>query len=142
MIRDSQGLPVSVANWTPPHPPALTGWQRRMETLFWFRLFGRRLKEVRAGFTALAARLPPQPNWYLQALATGEPHRGGGYASCLLREKFAECDASNLLLSLQTSSEANRAYYHKLGFHLEHELMLSEGLPVWLMCRSPSRFNS
>jgi ribosomal protein S18 acetylase RimI-like enzyme len=137
VVRAEGGEVASVAIWTPPNPPAPTHWERRMESLFMRWLHGRRIHEVRDGFTALAGRLPTEPNWYLQILATAAAHRGRGHAGRLLEEKFNECDANHLLLSLQTSSTANVAYYQKHGFQTVDELMLVDGLPVWAMCRSP-----
>jgi ribosomal protein S18 acetylase RimI-like enzyme len=99
-------------------------------------VFGKRVHEIRDGFTALAARHPRVPYWYLQALATSPAHRGQGHAARLLQEKFLECDASGVMIALETSKPASLSYYQKLGFEVADELVLQEAFPVWLMCRN------
>jgi ribosomal protein S18 acetylase RimI-like enzyme len=101
-------------------------------------VYGKRIHEVRAGFTALAARHPRAPYWYLQALATAPAERGQGHALQLLEEKFRESDSSGVMVALETSNVANLAYYQKTGFQIQDELKLNDSLPVWLMCRSAS----
>ena len=77
---------------------------------------GKRIHEIRAGFTALAARHPQQPYWYLLALATAEEQRGQGHATRLLESKIEECDANGKLIALETSLPENLSYYERFGF--------------------------
>jgi GNAT superfamily N-acetyltransferase len=135
VIRDSTGELASVAVWTPPYPPAPSRWEHYAESFFMRLTYGRRIHEVREAFTKLAARHPQSPYWYLQALATRADRRGQGHARCLMDEKFREANFQGVITALETSNPANVAYYEKLGFQIADELMLAEGLPVWLMCR-------
>jgi ribosomal protein S18 acetylase RimI-like enzyme len=138
VIRDSTGELASVAVWTPPYPHAPSRWEHHAESLFMRLTFGKRIHEVRAAFTKLAARHPQQPYWYLQALATRSDQRGKGHARRLLAEKFSDADANCLVIALETSNGANMAYYQRLGFAVVDEERLTPQLPVWLMCRSAS----
>ena len=135
VIRDTKEEITSVAVWTPPCPPAPSRWEHYAESLYMRWTHGKRIHEVRRGFTALASRHPREPNWYLQALATKPEHRGRGYAAQLLQEQIVHCQATGDLIALETSRPTNVPYYQKLGFHVADELMLTENLPVWLMCR-------
>jgi len=137
VIRADANQVVSAAVWTPPHPPAPTHWERYCDSLFMRWTYGRRVHEIRRGSAALAARHPPQPYWYLQALMTAPNERGKGLAKALLAEKLCECAAGGVLVALETSNSANAAYYERFGFQIVDELELTESLPVWLMCRSP-----
>lgn len=135
VIRDFNGDVASVAVWTPPYPPAPSRFDRFAESLFMRLTYGRRIQEVREAFTKLATRHPHGPYWYLQALATRMNQRGQGHARSLLDEKFREADSQGVMTVLETSSATNVAYYEKHGFQAADEMMLVEGLPVWLMCR-------
>jgi ribosomal protein S18 acetylase RimI-like enzyme len=138
IVRDGAGELASVAVWTPPSPPAPSRFERYAESFFMRVTYGRRIHEVREAFTKLAARHPPQPYWYLHALATRPDHRGQGLAGRLLDEKSHEPDSQGVPTALETSSTANVAYYERLGFTVIDEARLTPGLPVWLMCRSAS----
>jgi ribosomal protein S18 acetylase RimI-like enzyme len=134
VIRDNNQQVASVAVWTPPHPPAPTRWGHYSESLFMRWVHGKRIHEIRDGFTALAARLPCVRYWYLQVLATSPAQRGQGHASRLVHEQLTLSTASGELMALQTSNPVNLAYYRKLGFEVADELVLQEQFPVWLMC--------
>lgn len=134
VIRDEHGQPVSVAVWTPPHPPAPSRWAHYAESLFMRWTYGRRIHEVRNGFTALAARHPREPYWYLLALATAPSQRGKGHAAQLLEEQICKCRPTKELIALETSQPQNVSYYQKLGFVVEDELQLNDQFPVWLFC--------
>jgi GNAT superfamily N-acetyltransferase len=134
VIRDDRGEPVSVAVWTPPRPPAPSHLAHYSESLFMRWTYGRRIHEVRQGFTALSARHPREPYWYLLALATAPSHRGKGHAAQLLDERIGQCRATKELIALETSQPKNVSYYQKLGFTVEDELQLNDQFPVWLLC--------
>jgi ribosomal protein S18 acetylase RimI-like enzyme len=136
VIRDNNQQVASVAVWTPPHPPAPTRWEHYSESLFMRWVHGKRIHEIRDGFTALAARLPRVRYWYLQVLATSPAQRGQGHAGRLVHEQLTLSTASGELIALQTSNPANLAYYQKLGFEVADELVLQNRFPVWLMCRN------
>jgi len=135
--RNVGGQLACVAVWTPPHPPALSRWERLAESLAMRMAHGKRIHEIRAGLTALAARHPQQPYWYLLALATAEEQRSQGHATRLLESKFEDCDAAGKLMALETSLPENLSYYKRFDFQVEHELQLENGPNVWLMCRKP-----
>jgi ribosomal protein S18 acetylase RimI-like enzyme len=136
VIRDDNQQVASAAVWTEPHPPAPTRWEHYSESLFMRWVHGKRIHEIRDGFTALAARHPRVPYWYLQALATSPAQRGQGHAARLLQEQFSLSSASGELIALETSNPANLPYYQKFGFEVADELVLQEQFPVWLMCRN------
>ncbi len=83
----------------------------------------------------MAERHPRSPHWYLLALATDDACRGQGLAGRLLEEMFLRCDRESQKVALETSNESNLAYYERFGFVTTDELLLEEGLKIWLMCR-------
>ena len=136
IIRDDAGQVASAAVWTQPHPPPPSHWEHYAESLFMRWIHGKRIHEIRDGFTALAARHPRVPYWYLQALATASAQRGQGHAGLLLEEKIGECNASGTMIALETSNPTNLSYYQRFDFQIADELKLGNLFPVWLMCRN------
>ncbi|MCH7752119.1 MAG: GNAT family N-acetyltransferase [Planctomycetes bacterium] len=56
-------------------------------------------------------------------------------ASRLLEEMLLRCDREAQKVALETSNESNLAFYERFGFVTTDELLLDEGLKIWLMCR-------
>ncbi|KAL2264325.1 hypothetical protein VTK26DRAFT_7291 [Humicola hyalothermophila] len=78
--------------------------------------------------------------WYLNYLGTKPSSQGRGYASKLLRDMMARADAENRPIYLESSSQANNAYYEKFGFEVKRDIFLERGpVPIRLsiMVREP-----
>jgi len=79
-------------------------------------------------------------HWYLFALAVDPGRQRQGIGKALLRHLLTEADASGLPCYLDTTNQANLAYYAELGFALvgEQKVPVAQSeLTIWAMVRSP-----
>ena len=88
---------------------------------------------------ALAAASPADPYWYLGVLATHPGHQGEGLATAVLAPVLGEADRGGIACCLETSTEANRRFYHRRGFIERTEVVLPAGPPTWWLRRPPTR---
>jgi predicted N-acetyltransferase YhbS len=96
----------------------------------------RRLPVVLPAVTALTARHPRRPHWYLSELAVDPPVQGRGLGSALLRDRLAALDRDGAPAYLQSSNPRNTPLYERHGFQVREEVRLgADGPPVWLMWR-------
>lgn len=88
--------------------------------------------------SAMERHHPAEPHWYLEVIGT-EPHRRGqGIGGRLLAPMIDRLDEQGLAAYLESSKEANLAFYHRLGFEADEPLTLAPGCPpVWPMWRDP-----
>lgn len=81
---------------------------------------------------------PSEPHWYLEVIGTEPDRRGQGIGSRLLAPMLDRLDTEGLPAYLESSKEANLAFYHRLGFEADEPLTLAPGCPpVWPMWRDP-----
>lgn len=97
-----------------------------------------RLPMVAWGFTGIERRHPPSPShWYLAILGTDPAAQGRGIGSALLRAVLDRCDEDGVAAYLESSKEANIAFYARHGFRVTEEVRLPRGPQAWLMWREP-----
>ncbi len=97
-----------------------------------------RLPTVLAGVTRVERNHPSEPHLYLSVLGTEPSHQGEGIGSALLAPGLALCDTEGLPAYLESSKEANVAFYARFGFQVTQEVRLPrDGPRVWLMWREP-----
>ncbi len=81
---------------------------------------------------------PKDPHWYLEVLGADPARRGQGIGSSLLAPMLDRCDTEGVPAYLESSKEANLAFYHRHGFEADEPLTLAPGCPpVWPMWRDP-----
>jgi ribosomal protein S18 acetylase RimI-like enzyme len=81
---------------------------------------------------------PTEPHWYLEVLGTDPDRQGRGVGSAVLGPVLARCDEDGVGAYLESSKEANIAFYNRHGFEVTEQLDLPDGCPpVWLMWREP-----
>jgi GNAT superfamily N-acetyltransferase len=81
---------------------------------------------------------PEAPHWYLGVLGTRPERQGTGIGSALLAPVLRRCDEEGLPAYLESSKEANVAFYGRHGFAVTGEIVLPGGGPtVWPMWRDP-----
>ncbi|MFN7148132.1 MAG: GNAT family N-acetyltransferase [Microthrixaceae bacterium] len=81
---------------------------------------------------------PKDPHWYLEVLGADPARRGQGIGTTLLRPMLDRCDTEGVPAYLESSKEANLAFYHRHGFEADEPLTLADGCPpVWPMWRDP-----
>jgi GNAT superfamily N-acetyltransferase len=85
---------------------------------------------------AIHRAAPAGPHWYLGVLATHPDRQRQGRAGGPLAAVFELAAEQGLSCCLETSTEANRAFYEARGFGVECEITLAGGPPTWWMRRA------
>lgn len=101
------------------------------------RLFGvgRTVTAMRF-FTAMERVHPRTPeHWYLAILGTHPDHQGNGIGSALIRAVTQRCDEEGLDAYLESSKEANLAFYARHGFEAREPVRTKGSPPIWPMWR-------
>lgn len=82
---------------------------------------------------------PPEPHYYLAVLGTDPAHQGKGLGSAVITPTIAKADSEGVACYLESSKEANLAFYHRHGFEVTgtHDLGKGKGPRLWLMWREP-----
>lgn len=86
---------------------------------------------------AIEAVHPSEAHWYLELIGTDPAHQGEGHGSALITPVLARCDDEGLGAYLESSKEANLAYYARFGFSVVDELRPAGAVPIWTMWREP-----
>lgn len=87
---------------------------------------------------AMKKARPTEPHWYLAILGTHPDHQGKGLGSSALGPMLDRCDADGVGAYLESSKEANIAYYRRHGFEVVEELRpVAHGPSIWPMWREP-----
>ena len=81
---------------------------------------------------------PTAPHWYLGVLGVDPDHQGTGVASALMRPVLERCDTEGLPAYLESSTQANLAFYSRHGFEVRDKIALGSGPSIWGMWREPS----
>jgi ribosomal protein S18 acetylase RimI-like enzyme len=80
---------------------------------------------------------PGTPHWYLGVLGIDPDHQGKGLGSELLGPVLQRCDTDGLGAYLESSKQANLAFYGRHGFEVTDKITLGKGPPIWGMWRDP-----
>lgn len=134
---------AGAAIWLPPDGVTMTlgrmlraGMLAAPLRLTWTEL--RRLAAIQSYTARLHERVAPPPHWYLAQIGVEPSRQRQGIGSALLEPMLARLDASNLPCYLETSREANVAFYQRRGFRVMGEGAAYTGGPyVWAMLREP-----
>jgi ribosomal protein S18 acetylase RimI-like enzyme len=78
------------------------------------------------------------PHWYLAVLATDPSAQRHGIGSALMQPVLDECDKTGVPAYLESSKEANIAFYNKHGFEVIEALETPDGPTLWPMVREPA----
>jgi GNAT superfamily N-acetyltransferase len=99
---------------------------------------GRRLPISVRAISAVEAVHPTEPHWYLAVIGTEPSRQGHGIGSALLGPVLQRCDQDHIPAYLESSKEANLAFYARHGFEVTRPLDLDGGGPrIWPMWREP-----
>ncbi|MGW0464571.1 GNAT family N-acetyltransferase [Streptomyces sp. NPDC003027] len=102
-------------------------------------ILGPRAARLRAGVELAAAHTPERPHWYLALLGADPTVRGRGHGAALLRSGLTQADAEGAPAYLESSKEANLAFYAHFGFTETGRVQLPDGGPtLWQMWREPA----
>lgn len=99
-------------------------------------LHGTRLGAAVAAETGGFPR-PTTPHLFLTTVGTHPGHQRSGLGTAVLRPALERADEIGLVCGLETSTEANVAFYLTLAFEVvHHRLIASDGPDVWTMWRA------
>jgi ribosomal protein S18 acetylase RimI-like enzyme len=91
------------------------------------------------GVERVERRHPVEPHLYLAVLGTDPSAQGRGVGTAVLKPGLELCDREGLPAYLESSKEANVAFYSRFGFRVTEEVsMPGDGPTVWLMWRDPA----
>lgn len=96
-----------------------------------------RLAEVTGEFARVRAELVPGPHWYLALLGVEPGEQGRGLGSLLVAELLQRAAAASLPVYLETTNEANLAFYRRHGFTVARAGATPGGLAYWAMRHEP-----
>ncbi len=97
-----------------------------------------RLPAALQAMRSIEDRHPEPPHLYLSVLGTDPDQQGRGIGSALLAPGLRLADEDGLPCYLESSKEANVAFYARHGFVVREEIRLPrEGPSLWLMWREP-----
>lgn len=129
---------TSVAMWEPPRrdavAPTTPGPRWDAYRAVAGEVVWRRLVDYES---AVDAARPNSAYWYLGVLATDPSHQRAGGASAVLGPVLEQADAAGLACCLETSTEANRAFYVRRGFTEVTTVDIPDGPPTWWLRRPP-----
>jgi ribosomal protein S18 acetylase RimI-like enzyme len=81
---------------------------------------------------------PKEPHWYLAVIGVEPARQGEGLGGKLLAAVLERLDTNGVPGYLETSTEANVAWYRHHGFEVQNEVNPARtGPPVWTMWREP-----
>jgi ribosomal protein S18 acetylase RimI-like enzyme len=81
---------------------------------------------------------PTEPHWYLAVVGTEPSRQGEGIGSALLAPVLERCDHDQVPAYLESSNEANLAFYARHGFEVTRTIDIEQGGPrIWPMWREP-----
>jgi ribosomal protein S18 acetylase RimI-like enzyme len=101
------------------------------------RLLNHRTPQLVAGFRRVDALHPREPHFYLAVLGVEPRGQRRGLGSRLLAPMLERCDREGVGAYLESSKEANIAFYGRHGFRVTGEVRMPGGPPLWLMWRDP-----
>jgi ribosomal protein S18 acetylase RimI-like enzyme len=126
------------ALWAPPKRWKSTYGEMVRSVPAMLPVMGRRLVRGLRALGAVEKAHPDEPHYYLGTLGTACDHQGKGVGAALLQEILERCDAEGIPAYLESSKEANIAYYRRHGFEVTGEVDFPGGGPrIWPMWRDP-----
>ncbi len=128
---------TAAAVWAPPGHRQ-DQWRELRAVPRMAAIFGMRSLDGLRFQNAIRRAHPQEPHWYLAILGTDPVHQGKGHGSAVLAPVLARCDDEGVGAYLESSKEANLAYYRRHGFEVQREMLpVAGGPPIWLMWRDP-----
>ncbi len=126
------------ALWAPPGRWRPTVASVAREAPAALRLFGPRTVRGLRVLAQVEKAHPREPeHWYLAVLGTDPDQQGKGVGSALLAPVLDRCDAEGVPAYLESSKEANIAFYARHGFDLRDPIVIPDGPTIHPMWREP-----
>ncbi|HXQ44672.1 MAG TPA: GNAT family N-acetyltransferase [Acidimicrobiales bacterium] len=129
---------AGAALWAPPGHAIVPPMAMLRHAPAMVRALGRHTLRALRTLTHVERLHPKEPHWYLGVLGTRTSAQGHGIGSALLVPVLERCDTDGIPAYLESSKEANIAFYRRHGFEVTGEIALPFGGPtVWPMWRDP-----
>jgi GNAT superfamily N-acetyltransferase len=96
-----------------------------------------RLEEAFGVFGQMDAFHPTEQHWYLPLIGVVPAMQNHGLGSVLLRHTLEECDRTDAVAYLESSSAANLPLYRRHGFHQIGEIQSGSSPVLYPMLRDP-----
>jgi GNAT superfamily N-acetyltransferase len=126
------------ALWDPPDRWRMPVWTLVRSFPRMVPLLGLRLPVALQAINAVERVHPRGPHWYLAVLGTEPEQQGKGVGSAVMAPILERCDREGVPAYLESSKEANIAFYSRHGFEVTTPIDLPVGGPrVWPMWREP-----
>ena len=132
------------AAWLPPaaNPPSKPASKPRLRDMLPTMIgMGIALRSAWFPLSKLNAAVVPfhprEPHWYLAIVGTDPTAQGIGVGSALIRPTLQRCDEQGILAYLESSKEANIAFYQRHDFRVTQEIEVPRGPKLWAMQREP-----
>jgi ribosomal protein S18 acetylase RimI-like enzyme len=126
------------AFWDPPGAWRSSQWRDLLALPTYLRVLGRRFDIAASALSALYAKHPEDPHWYLAGIGTDPPMQRRGVGGRLLRDRLDACDQAGQAAYLESSKDINVPYYERFGFVVRREIVIPGGGPTtWAMWREP-----
>jgi ribosomal protein S18 acetylase RimI-like enzyme len=134
------GVVVAAAGWLPEgtYPP--TRWRAaRLLMSAWSTVLTPHTFRDGLRYLSETEKLhPKEPHWYLAVIGVEPTRQGEGLGGKLLAAVLDPLDRKGIPAYLETSTEANVAWYRHHGFEVQNEVNPAPtGPPVWTMWREP-----
>jgi ribosomal protein S18 acetylase RimI-like enzyme len=101
------------------------------------KVLGRRLVPTLGILGLLEKNHPTAPHYYLEFIGTDPAYQGKGFGARLMQPIIEQCDREGVGAYLESSKEANLAFYGRFGFVTTKVLTHKAGPQQWLMWRDP-----
>jgi ribosomal protein S18 acetylase RimI-like enzyme len=135
------GAVVATAAWLPEGAYPVSRWREvRLTVGAWGALLTPGTVGDGLRYLNATAKLhPKEPHWYLAVIGVEPERQGQGLGGQLLAEVLDRLDATGVPAYLETSTEANVAWYRHHGFEVQQEARPARaGPPLWTMWREPA----
>ncbi|MFF4776010.1 GNAT family N-acetyltransferase [Microtetraspora fusca] len=128
---------AAVSVWTTPESTGIGEVFVELAPAF-AELSGDRAPFAASAEAALAPYRPAEPVWFLGTVGVDPDHQGKGLGRAVIEPGIRAAEEAGVPAFLETSTEANVAFYRRLGFEVTAEVDLPDGGPrTWAMIRRP-----
>jgi ribosomal protein S18 acetylase RimI-like enzyme len=127
----------AAAIWAPPEE-----WKMPVATIVrnaprLLEVFGRRTVVNLGILSQMEKAHPNEAHYYLEFIGTDPAHQGKGKGTELMEPMMDRCDREGVGAYLESSNQANLAFYHRLGFERRPVINLKAGPTLYPMWRDP-----
>jgi ribosomal protein S18 acetylase RimI-like enzyme len=134
------GAVVATAGWLPEgsYPPSRRRAARQLVGAWGALLTPHTFRDGLRFLTETEKLHPKEPHWYLPVIGVEPDRQGEGLGGRMLATVLGRLDTNGVPAYLETSTEANVAWYRHHGFEVREQVHpASAGPPVWTMWREP-----